>query len=46
MALKGAECNLQLLNGRIDELTEIIETQDSDKIKAKLKEIVPEYNPA
>jgi FlaA1/EpsC-like NDP-sugar epimerase len=46
MALKGAECNLQLLNGRIDELTIIAELQETDKIKAKLKEIVPEYNPA
>jgi FlaA1/EpsC-like NDP-sugar epimerase len=46
MVLKGAECNLQLLNGSIDELTKIAEIQDSDKIKAKLKEIVPEYNPA
>jgi FlaA1/EpsC-like NDP-sugar epimerase len=46
MALKGAECNLQLLNGRIDELTKIAELQQTDKIKAMLKEIVPEYNPA
>ena len=45
MALKGAECSLQLLNGRIDELTKIAEIQETDKIKAKLKEIVPEYNP-
>jgi FlaA1/EpsC-like NDP-sugar epimerase len=46
MALKGAEYNLQLLNGKIDELTVIAELQETDKIKAKLKEIVPEYNSA
>ena len=46
MALKGTECNLQLLNGKIDILTKIAEEQKVEKIKAKLQEIVPEYNPA
>lgn len=46
MALKGAECDMHLLNGKIDELTKIGEDQKVEKIKAKLKEIVPEYNPA
>ena len=46
MALKGTECNLQLLNGKIDILTKIAEEQKVEKIKAKLQEIVPEYSPA
>jgi len=45
MALKGTECNLQLLNGKIDILTKIAEEQKVEKIKAKLQEIVPEYKP-
>jgi len=45
MALKGTECNLQLLNGKIDILTKIAEDHEIEKIKAKLKEIVPEYKP-
>jgi FlaA1/EpsC-like NDP-sugar epimerase len=46
MALKGAECDMHLLNGKIDELIKIGEDQKVEKIKAKLKEIVPEYKPA
>jgi FlaA1/EpsC-like NDP-sugar epimerase len=45
MALKGTECNLQLLNGKIDILTKIAEDHEIEKIKAKLQEIVPEYKP-
>lgn len=45
MALKGTECSLQLLNGKIDILTKIAEDHEIEKIKAKLKEIVPEYKP-
>jgi FlaA1/EpsC-like NDP-sugar epimerase len=46
MALKGAECNLGILNGNIDELTALSDEQDQDKIKRMLKKIVPEYMPA
>lgn len=46
MALKGTECDVHLLNGKIDELTKIAEDQKAEKIKAKLQEIVPEYKPA
>jgi len=46
MVLKGAECNLQVLNGKIDELIKAAENQEANKIKDKLQEIVPEYNPA
>jgi FlaA1/EpsC-like NDP-sugar epimerase len=43
MVLKGVECDLGMLNGKIDELVNLAEEQAGDKIKAKLKEIVPEY---
>jgi FlaA1/EpsC-like NDP-sugar epimerase len=43
MVLKGIDCDLELLNGKIDELAHIAEEQDSKKAKSKLKEIVPEY---
>jgi len=45
MVLKGKNCNLPILNGKIDDLIQISMTQDAKKIKAKLKEIVPEYRP-
>jgi len=45
MVLKGVECNLQILNGQIDELVTLAANQDEKRIKAKLKEIVPEYSP-
>ena len=45
MVLKGKDCNLPILNGKIDDLIQISMTQDAKKIKAKLKEIVPEYQP-
>ena len=43
MVLKGVECDLELLNGKIDELVDLATEQAGDKIKSKLKEIVPEY---
>jgi len=46
MALKGTECDVHLLNGKIGELTKIAENQKAEEIKAKLQEIVPEYKPA
>ena len=46
MVLKSMECNLQILNGQIDELATLAANQNEKKIKAKLKEIVPEYRPA
>jgi FlaA1/EpsC-like NDP-sugar epimerase len=44
MVLKGMECDLQLLNGKVDELAQLAEEQLRNKIKSKLTEIVPEYN--
>jgi len=45
MVLKGAEANLNMLNGGIDDLIKLVEGQDEKKIKEKLQEIVPEYKP-
>jgi FlaA1/EpsC-like NDP-sugar epimerase len=44
MVLKGIECDLQLLNGKVDELVHSAGEQLGNKIKSQLKEIVPEYN--
>ena len=46
MVLKGKECNLEVLNGKIDDLVHLAREQDAEKIKKKLQEIVPEYKPA
>jgi FlaA1/EpsC-like NDP-sugar epimerase len=45
LALKGKECNMDLLNGGIDELVSLAYEQDTEKIRRKLQEIVPEYRP-
>jgi FlaA1/EpsC-like NDP-sugar epimerase len=46
MVLKGKECNLDVLNGKIDDLVYLAREQDAKKIKEMLQEIVPEYKPA
>jgi FlaA1/EpsC-like NDP-sugar epimerase len=46
MVLQGMNCNLPILNGKIDDLIQTSMTHEAIKIKSKLKEIVPEYNPA
>jgi FlaA1/EpsC-like NDP-sugar epimerase len=43
MVLKGLECNLEILNGKIDELTGLAQGQKGDQIKSKLRDIIPEY---
>ena len=45
MVLSGTECNMDLLNGGIDELARLAYEQDPQKIRDKLQEIVPEYRP-
>ncbi len=45
MVLKGIDCSLNLLNGKIDELVQLANRQVGDEIKLKLKEILPEYTP-
>jgi len=44
MVLKGIECDLQLLNGKVDELAHFAEEQDGAQVKMKLKQIVSEYD--
>ena len=44
MVLKGIECDLELLNGKVDELAHFAEEQDGEQVKMKLKQIVPEYD--
>ena len=43
--LKGNGCDPNKLNEKIEELVKLAEEQDAFGIKAKLKEIVPEYQP-
>jgi FlaA1/EpsC-like NDP-sugar epimerase len=45
MVLSGAECNLQMLNGNIDEIIQLARNQNILQIKSKLKDILPEYTP-
>jgi FlaA1/EpsC-like NDP-sugar epimerase len=45
LVLKGIECNLDVLNGKINELLQLSRHQDGEKIREKLKDIVPEYTP-
>lgn len=45
LMIKGAECNLDTLNGKIDQLGRLAYDQDAEGIKAVLKEIVPDYRP-
>jgi FlaA1/EpsC-like NDP-sugar epimerase len=46
LVLKGIECNLDILNGKINELVYLAREQDGEKIKEKLQEIIPEYGPS
>ena len=46
LVLKGIECNLDILNGKINELIYLAREQDGEKIKEKLQEIIPEYGPS
>jgi FlaA1/EpsC-like NDP-sugar epimerase len=45
LVLKGNNCDLKWLNERIEELVQLAYEQDGHGIKAKLKEIIPEYQP-
>jgi hypothetical protein len=46
MVLEGTTGDPRLLNGKIDELIALARDQDSGKIRVKLQEIVPEYEPS
>jgi FlaA1/EpsC-like NDP-sugar epimerase len=45
MVLRGNECNLQMLNGKIDEIILLARNQNTGEIIGKLKDILPEYKP-
>jgi len=45
MVLRGDGCDQTILNARIKELIQIAGDHNKEGIKAKLKEIVPEYQP-
>jgi FlaA1/EpsC-like NDP-sugar epimerase len=44
MVLKGMECDLKQINGSINELDSLAQSQKADGIKSKLREIIPEYH--
>jgi hypothetical protein len=44
--LRGAACDLDLLNGLIQELALLTRMQDGPGIRKKLREMVPEYSPS
>jgi FlaA1/EpsC-like NDP-sugar epimerase len=46
LVLKGGVCEMDLLNGKIHELSSLIAAQDADKIRSKIQEIVPDYAPS
>ncbi|MGD9158039.1 MAG: nucleoside-diphosphate sugar epimerase/dehydratase [Desulfobacteraceae bacterium] len=46
MVLKGAACELNILNGRLERMKRLMEAQDGDGIRSALKEILPEYKEA
>ena len=46
LMLKGSACNLELLKGKIQELSALAVAQDAAQIRSKLQEIVPDYAPS
>ena len=46
MVLRGAECDLAVVNGKIEQLARLANDQKASEIKAKLREIIPEYKPS
>ena len=46
LVLKGAVCELNILNGRLERMKRLMEEQDGDSIRSALKEILPEYKEA
>ena len=45
VVLRGQVCDQVMLNGDIDALARLAHNQDAEGIKAKLRDIVPEYSP-
>ncbi len=46
LMLKGSACDLNLLNGKIRELSTLAAAQNASLIRSKLQEIVPDYAPS
>jgi FlaA1/EpsC-like NDP-sugar epimerase len=46
LMLKGSACDLNLLNGKIRELSNLAAAQNAGLIRSKLQEIVPDYAPS
>lgn len=46
MALHGGSCSLAFLNGKIEKLIQYAKSQDAEKIKEMLKEIISDYHPS
>jgi FlaA1/EpsC-like NDP-sugar epimerase len=44
LVLKGGACDLNVLNGQIGELVDQAREHNSEGIKSKLSEILPDYN--
>jgi len=45
MVVQGPVCEIELINGKVDQLLELAVTQDGEEIKRTLKELLPEYTP-
>lgn len=45
MVVQGPVCDIELINGKVDQLLELAVKQDGEEIKRTLKEILPEYTP-
>ena len=45
VVLRGQVCDQVMLNGELDALGKLAHDQDAEGIRAKLRDIVPEYSP-
>ncbi len=45
MVLKGPVCEIDILNGKLDKVLELVIRQDGDAIKRALRDMVPDYVP-
>ena len=45
MVLQGTECDMDMLNGKIDKLRKLAQKNDADMIKEELMKIIPDYKP-
>lgn len=45
MVVQGPICDIESINGKVDQLLELAAKQDGEEIKRTLKELLPEYTP-